>query len=152
MKMDDCIRKGLLRSHSFPDETIQKELENAKRHLKNSERNYEFDMMDVSIVSSYTSMFHAARALLFIDGYKERSHVCLGAFLRECYPELKEYANAFDIYRKNRHESLYGIDYEPLDSDAQTGIDFAKEFIERVQEIIKEKKITDEQGLDDQEI
>ncbi|HHD15436.1 MAG TPA: HEPN domain-containing protein [Euryarchaeota archaeon] len=144
MKMEDCIRKGLLKPHSFPDETIKKELENAKRHLENAERNYKFDMMDVSIISSYTAMFHAARALLFKDGFKERSHVCLVAFLRERYPELKGYADVFDIYRKNRHESLYGIDYEPLESDAKAGSDSAREFIETVKKIIEEPAIVDD--------
>lgn len=144
MKMEDCIRKGLLKPHRFPDATIEKEMENAKRHLENSERNNEFDMMDVSIVSSYTSMFHAARALLFMEGYKERSHVCLASFLRERYPELKEYADVFDIYRKNRHESLYGIDYEPLENDAKAGIDFAKGFIEAVRKMIEDHMMIDD--------
>lgn len=94
-------------------------------------------MIDVSIVSSYTAMFHAARALLFMDGYKERSHVCMAAFLRERYPELGEIAEIFDIYRKNRHESLYGIDYRPMEDDARTGIEFAKDLIETVSEIIR---------------
>ncbi|MFO8051968.1 MAG: HEPN domain-containing protein [Thermoplasmatota archaeon] len=89
-------------------------------------------------------MFHAARALLFIEGYKERSHVCLAAFLRERYPELKEYADVFDIYRKNRHESLYGIDYEPLENDAKAGIDFAKRFIETLGKMIEDQMMMDD--------
>jgi uncharacterized protein (UPF0332 family) len=38
-----------------------------------------------SIVSSYTSMFQAARALLFHDGVIEKSHACVVAYLREHY-------------------------------------------------------------------
>ena len=136
MNMEDCLKKGLLRAHYFSKETVEKEMENAIRHLDNAERNYEFDMMDVAIVSSYTAMFHAARALLFRDGYKERSHVCLVVFLRERHPETREFAELFDIYRRNRHQSLYGIDYEPLEDDAKAGIDIAREFIDTISGII----------------
>ena len=136
MNMEDCLKKGLLRAHNFSKETVEKEMENAIRHLDNAERNYEFDMMDVAIVSSYTAMFHAARALLFRDGYKERSHVCLVVFLRERHPETREFAELFDIYRRNRHQSLYGIDYEPLEDDAKAGIDIAREFIDTISSII----------------
>lgn len=137
MRWEDCEKKGLIRPHSFSRDTILKEIDNARRHLENSERNYEFDMMDVSIVSSYTAMFHAARALLFKDGFKERSHICLIAFLRERYPELMEYTNVFDIFRRNRHESLYGIDYEPMENDAKAGMEYAKAFIEKVSDLIE---------------
>lgn len=137
MNMKDCIKKGLLTPHSFTEETIHKEMENARHHLENSERSYEYGMMDLSIISSYTAMFHAARSLL-LAGFKERSHVCIAAFLREEHPELREYSDLFDIYRKNRHESLYGTDYAPLYDDARSGIDYAKMFIDAVDEILND--------------
>jgi len=144
MKMDDCVKNGLLIPHTYPWDTVLKEFENANKHLENAERSHEYGMIDLSIVSSYTAMFHAARALLFMDGFKERSHVCLVTFLRERYPNLKEFTNIFDIYRKNRHESLYGIDYRPLNDDSICGIDSAKRFIEVVKEMIKEASLDDQ--------
>ena len=71
-------------------------------------------------------------------GYKERSHVWIAAFLREEHPELREYADLFDIYRKNRHESLYGIDYDPIDDDARSGIEYAGMFIQAVDEVLND--------------
>ena len=67
----------------------------------------------------------------------------MAAFLTERYPELKEYADVFDIYRKNRHESLYGIDYRPLEDDAKTGIEFARDLLDIVKNIIEKEEINE---------
>lgn len=138
MKFEDCINKKLVRKHSFPPETVRKELSNARKHLNNAERNFEYEMLDIAIMSSYTSMFHACRALLFRDGFKERSHICLVAFLRDRYPNMNELASMLDIYRTNRHESLYGIDYRPIAEDANIGISSAKMFIKAVEDELKQ--------------
>jgi HEPN domain-containing protein len=37
-----------------------------------------------------------------------------------------------------KHESLYGIDYEPLEDDARSGIEYAKRFIEAVENILRD--------------
>ena len=38
-----------------------------------------------SIIQSYYSMFHAARALLYNQGYREKSHYCLVVGIRKLY-------------------------------------------------------------------
>jgi uncharacterized protein (UPF0332 family) len=79
MKLAECFQKGLLKRTS-PD------MENAARSLKLSMNNIEDAVANLSIhryrvvaISSYSAMFHAARAILFKDGIKERGHECIPA-------------------------------------------------------------------------
>lgn len=45
MKFEECLERKLIRPHDFNRETIRKEIENA-------EKNYEFEIMEIAIVSS----------------------------------------------------------------------------------------------------
>ena len=114
MKVNDCFKKGLLRKSKIDDAIIFKEIENAYRHLDNANKCLIDEMYDLAVVSIYTSMFHAARSLLFRDGIKERSHVCVVGYLQDKYPDLSEYIAILDNYRRSRHTMLYGIE-EPWD-------------------------------------
>ena len=59
--------------------------EKAKEYLEKARKNYEIDIHDITVVAAYTAMFHAARSLLFINGIKERSHVCIVLYLKSKY-------------------------------------------------------------------
>jgi len=67
-------------------------------------------------------MFHAARSILFRDGVKERSHLCVVSYIQESYPQLKRLANQLDSYRRNRHNTLYALDFLTSDEEAQQDI------------------------------
>jgi uncharacterized protein (UPF0332 family) len=71
-------------------------------------------MYDLAVVSVYTAMFHAARAILFRDDIKERSHICVIQYIKEKYPHLTEYANALDSYREQAHDALW---IEPVEKE-----------------------------------
>lgn len=137
MKIDDCFRKGLLK-RCAPD------MENAKRSILLSMNNIEDASINISIhryrvvmVSSYTAMFHAARAILFRDGIKERSHECIPVYLKSKYPELERFANILDSYRRFRHNAIYGLDFSSDEIDAKAALDSAKELLEEIRNIIK---------------
>ena len=138
MNLNDCFEKGLLRKSRFPENVVDKEINNAKRHIENAKRCIETEMFDLAIVSIYTAMFHAARSILFRDGIKERSHICVLIYIQEKYPNLDEYARGLDNYRRSRHTMLYGIDVEMIAEDAIYGLSLAKKFIETVQDELQE--------------
>ena len=81
-------------------------------------------------------MFHSARSILFRDGIKERSHVCVISYLQEKYPELKRFANQLDAYRKNRHTTLYGLDFLVSDDEAKQAIEDAERFYKQIKKIL----------------
>ena len=115
---------------------IGKEIDNANKHLENASVCIDKNMYGLAVVSIYTSMFHAARAILFRDGIKERSHICIIIYLKERYPTLEDYVKVLDSYRRTRHTALYGIDSDINKDDATYGIDLAKKFIKAVKDEI----------------
>lgn len=137
MNIERCMREGLLRRVEMPPGAIGKELANAERHLDNARRCVEAGMSDLAVVSVYTSMFHAARAILYRDGLKERSHICIVAYLRERYPGLANHANVLDGFRKGRHAALYGIEAVDTMEDAAQGIKSAASFLKAAKSLLK---------------
>lgn len=68
---------------------IEKELEEAKYDLEKAKHAIEEDDFKWSIVKSYYSMFHAARAVLFSLGLKERRHFAIRVVLENLNMEGK---------------------------------------------------------------
>jgi len=140
MRVDDCFKKRLLR-RSKPDSLkVAKALEMAKVKNERARDLFENGFFEESIVSSYTSMFQAARALLFHDGVVEKSHACVVAYLREKYSSKlgQNKISWLDTYRLERHESFYGL--EKLDSDmaeAEDALEKAEKFLESIQQIMQ---------------
>jgi uncharacterized protein (UPF0332 family) len=129
----DCFKEGLLRKSTLSPEMGQKEIDNSRKYLSDAKRCLQEGMPEMAVVAVYTSMFHASRALLFRDGIRERSHLCVIAYLVENYPGLKPYIQTLDLYRRSRHMMLYGIDVSAVAEDARQGILAAGQFQKAVE-------------------
>lgn len=112
MDYDACIRMGLLTkippSQKQAGEQLKKAtvlLAEAKTALKNSSPNS-------ATMTAYAAVLDAGRALLFRDGFREKSHACTARYLEMRYAkELGENDIAlFDEYRDKRHKTLYSGD------------------------------------------
>jgi uncharacterized protein (UPF0332 family) len=136
MKLDDCFRKGLLKRITPDMENARRSLELSASNIEDAEENLRIHRYRVVLVSSYTAMFHAARALLFKDGIKERSHECVPKYLKEKYKDIGMYANVLDTYRRFRHSAIYGLDVFLDEDEARTALNSAKEFLNMVERII----------------
>ena len=140
MRADDCFKKRLLR-RTKPDELkVTKALEMAEVKKERAFELFEDDFFEESIVASYTSMFQAARAILFHDGIIEKSHACVVAYLREHYSSKlgQNMINWLDTYRLERHESFYGLEKTTIDEDeAKDAFEKSEKFLESVQQILK---------------
>lgn len=77
MKLNECFRKRLLRKERPDSEKSERSIEVAEAKLNEAKRAFSHGLLDATIVLAYTTMFHAARAILFKDGIVEKSHVCL---------------------------------------------------------------------------
>jgi uncharacterized protein (UPF0332 family) len=120
-------------------ENALRSLELSKSNIDDAEASLNIRRYRVMVVSSYTAMFHAAMAILFKDGVKERSHECIPVYIKERYPELARVANTLDSHRRFRHSVIYGLDVL-LDADeARAALDAAKETLMEVEKIIKMK-------------
>lgn len=83
MKLEDCFQRGFLKRITPDMENARRSIELSASNIEDADENLHIHRYRVVIVSSYTAMFHAARALLFKDGIKERSHECVPKYLKE---------------------------------------------------------------------
>jgi len=77
MRTSECFKRRLLRKTKPDKLKVMKALEMAELKRERSVELFNNDFYEESIVSSYTCMFQAARALLFKDGVIEKSHACV---------------------------------------------------------------------------
>ena len=140
MNVKECLEKGLL-SESEPDmRKAKKSILTAERKIALAEAELKGNFYESCFISTYTAMFHAARALLFRDGVKEKSHYAVYIYLTEKYSNKIEarYFTEFNNMRTDRHNLMYGLD-EPQDSgesEAKSAIKLIKEFITIIKKML----------------
>jgi len=96
--------RRLLKSR-LGSEAVEKELKGAEYDLEKAKASLNEEDFKWATVKAYYSMFHAARALLYDAGYRERSHTALVTALRELYVKpsrlaeeaLSDFENAMDL-------------------------------------------------------
>ena len=138
MRLDDCFKRRLLRKGKPDILKYKKALEMANLKIERAKELLESGFYEESIVSSYTGMFHSARALLFKDGITERSHACIIAYLAKHYEQSlgQDRINWLDTYRLERHESFYGLEAVRIDEyEAKDALNKAEKFLESVRNI-----------------
>ncbi len=137
MNIDECIRDGYLKKVEVARDLVDKEFKESLYDLSKAKEALEKKDFKWAIVKSYYSMFHAARAVLFSLGYKERRHFAIQVVLE-------------DLERKGKVESLYleyfsaameareGADYryEYSEKTASDILEYAEEFIDRTKKLI----------------
>ncbi len=131
MELEELFEKGLLKHASPSREKAEKSMVGAEKYLCKAKKVFDSGMDDVAVLLAYSSAFHAARALLFLDGVSERSHYAIGEYLRSEHPEIgAENIRALDMYRGLRHSVAYGLDTEIGAQDGKSAIEFAGKFLE----------------------
>ena len=82
-----CLARGKIKRFSPGKKLAEKELRLAGEDLKISLESLKAERYKWSIVKSYYSMFHSARALLYFESYREKSHFCLIEAVRTLFVE-----------------------------------------------------------------
>ncbi len=141
----DCFKFRILRKIKPDIEKMNKSFEIAKARLNDAKNILKIDKEIVYqhvIVDSYTAMFHATRALLYKNGVQEESHFAVYIYLKENHSKNMplNIINLLNIYRVERHEALYGLDYKPTKEDAKQAIRDAEVFIKEIDKIIRREK------------
>ncbi|MCX9082943.1 MAG: HEPN domain-containing protein [Candidatus Methanoperedens sp.] len=136
MKLDECFKKGLLKRIPPDMDNAHRSIRLSSENIEDAEENLRIKRYRVVAILSYTAMFHAARAILFRDGVKERSHECIPVYLKEKYLELESLANLLDSYRRFRHDAIYGLDFAIDEEEARASLESSKEFLETIRDIL----------------
>ena len=132
--IDDCFKLRLLRKIIPDKEKSKKSIKISKDKLKSAKEAFKLKFFRYAIIDSYMAIFHAARALLYKDGIQEKNHFAVYIYLKEKYSNKipLPVINYFNIHRKERHESMYGLEYEPSEDDAKTALNDAEEFLKEI--------------------
>lgn len=86
-------------------------------------------------------MFHAARSILFRDGWREKSHACVARYLEENYVktgklEIK-WLDLLDYSRETRHNEQYDLSFFSTEEDAKHAIESASRFYDRIKSLLQ---------------
>jgi len=142
MDVKDLIEKGYLEKIEPDAKLVNKEFEEAKYDLKRAKDALEENDFKWSIIKSYYSMFHAAKAMLFSFGLREKRHFVIGIVLEKLSREGKLQFRYVDDYKGAmlaREDADYR--YVHAKDTAEYLIEIAEDFIEKMKEILQSKKI-----------
>lgn len=141
-ELDDCFNKGLIRKIPPSKEKALRSLNKANRWLEEAKKSLSFNLFNSCLVASYSAMFHASRALLFKDGFREKSHYCLARYLEERYVNAGKLNRAvvdlLDRFRTLRHEDLYELDFSATQDDAEEAVKNAEIIFKEMRRLILE--------------
>jgi uncharacterized protein (UPF0332 family) len=139
-KFEECLDKGLLRKVQPSMESCMESLKMAQDWLEESRKNFESGSLRSAYSSAYMCYFHSARAILFKDGYREKSHYCIGVYLDHLFSINRleiQWVLAFDNVRNSRHNEQYNFSGPPSKEEVRAVIRDASAFMERMRLLIK---------------
>lgn len=138
-KFKKCLERGRIKKFSRGKVLYKKELKLAHEDLKIAKDSFKAKNYKWSIIQTYYSMFHSARALLYKKNYREKSHFCLIEAIRTLYVEENKLSVLLLeglIEAKNLREAAdYYGDYSKI--NAEKMIKKACNFLDKVEEILK---------------
>ena len=116
---------------------VLKELEASKNDLGAARKSRDEEDYKWATVQAHYSIFHAAKALLYSKGFREKSHRGLLAALRQLYPReipgsmLDDFREAMEL----RESADYGLVWS--DESATNVLDTAEAFLHKVKSILR---------------
>jgi len=133
-----CIENKKIIPFATGKKLVNKELSVAQSDLSEAKTGYENERYKWSTVQAYYAMFHAARALVYSKGYREKSHYCLAVALRALFVDegkmdaqsVRDLLNAMNL----RESADYDAEFSQ--SGAKAVIESADKFILKAIEIL----------------
>lgn len=137
---NECLKKGLIRKTVPSRVKARKSLEASLKWLEEAEKNFEINALRSSLLSAYLAVFHAARSILFFDGYREKSHACIARYLEEKYVRQglleAKWVEMLDHFREIRHTDQYSFNFFTSEDESEDTIKRSKEFVSRMKKLL----------------
>ena len=138
---EKCLQNKRLISFAGAKNLADKELSEALSDLEEAQDRFDNQRYKYSTSTAYYAMFHAARALLYSQGYRERSHFCVVAAMEELFGKTGKIemrlVRALNQAMTLRHDADYAAEYS--EEGAEQILKNAKEFIQKAQKILNKK-------------
>ena len=116
---------------------VLKEIDGAKSDLETAKKSLHDGNFKWATIQGYYSIFHAARALLYSKGFREKSHYALLVAVQELFSdELERFLiQGFEDAMNLRQTADYGLTFS--EEGAIDVIETAKKFLLKANEILK---------------
>jgi len=134
----ELFDKGELIRIPIDKNKVKNSLLTAEDKLEEAKQLFNDDYFNPAILSAYTSMFHAARALPYNEGIQEKGHFAVIAYLKERYKSSlsEDLLNTFEVLKKMRRGILYGFQEEFDKPEAETAILGSEDFLFKIRELL----------------
>jgi len=86
----NCIANKRIFSFPAAKHLVDLEIKDSEDDLQSAEEEFSKSGLKWATIKGYYSMFHAARALLYSRGYRERGHYCLYLAIKEFFVKEKK--------------------------------------------------------------
>src|SRR3989338_729328 len=134
MNVEECFQKKLLKK--IPSDRLKADasLRVAEHQLVHAHELFAEEFVNDALIHVYMSMFHAARSLLYQDGVQEKSHYAIYIYLFERYSDKfsPEIIESFQVYQKERHNILYGLNGNVSKEEVEQSFEDAESFLQEV--------------------
>src|SRR3990170_190186 len=130
------VEEGKLTRIGIDRTLILKEVEGATSDLEEAKDSLSRKKFKWATVQGYYSMFHSARALLYLKVFREKSHYALLVALKEVFKNeltsgiLRDFDEAMNL----REEADYGLVFS--EEAAISTVDTAGKFLQKAKEIL----------------
>ena len=135
---NQCLENKKITAFPRGKELVNKELSMARSDLSDAKAGFDNQRYKWSTIQAYYAMFHAARALIYSRGYREKSHYCLAIAVRALFVDeglmkaqsARDFLNAMNLRESADYEAEFS------QSGAKAVIASAERFIEKAMVIL----------------
>jgi len=133
-----CLESKKIITFPRGKELVRKELSIAQSDLSDAKAGFDNQRYKWSTIQAYYAMFHAARALIYSRGYREKSHYCLAVALRALFVDenlleaqiARDFLNAMNLREVADYEARFS------ESGAKAVIASAERFIHEAAHVL----------------
>lgn len=144
MKFDlnRLLNEKLLAKIPQSKEKAKGSMKTAREWITEANKSLSNGLYKSSVLTAYLGMFHSARAILYLDGFREKSHFAIARYLETAYVSEdkleKEWVELLDYCRELRHNDQYRTSFFVSAEEAQDYVKKAESFVKRIEKLMEE--------------
>ena len=138
MRLKECVEKGHLQEIAPNPDYAAKEWKESELDLKNAGSDFKLGKFKWATIASYYAMFHAAKAVLFKAGFREKAHYAIAVVLQDFAEKgvlEQKYVEDFKAAVFAREQADYH--YAHSKETAAQMLSMAREFAEAMKKLHK---------------
>jgi len=136
---EECLSAGHIKKITPSENQAHEQFSKAQTLFEEAKKSMEIENPNSAVIASYAALLDASRAVMFRNGYREKSHACVVKYLEAKYSDELGMDTIYllDQYRDRRHKTLYSGSYYPTMEEAKQMVSFTGEFLGKIEKVLK---------------